>query len=233
MQEFNNINFIIKWSINILTIRFFIRADIVDTWTQVEEFNLSSEKQYDITEKLLNYLNNNNYLRVSAKYDSSGKWYNYYFYKVLKDQCILKGKDLEGNEKIYYGILNYEESAPITTTTSSVINTLNSKTPFIVNNIEQQYYTGSVSATFAESNEDTEWGYDFENALIYREELKQWLCNRLPKILELSYNKKLIIKINGDIEEQRQSHDQNIIISFNWVELDEYTLENLNKYELI
>jgi hypothetical protein len=50
--------------------------------------------------------------------------------------------------------LNYEKSAPTLNTTSTVIQTLNSKTPFIVNNIEQEYYTGTISATFVEENEN-------------------------------------------------------------------------------
>ena len=138
----------------------------------------------------------------------------------------------DADSEIINGYLNYEKSAPALNTTSTVVQTLNSKTPFIVNNIEQEYYTGTISATFVEEWEDNEWGYDFETSYNYRFNLKKWFTNKKPKILFFADGRKFIIIINSDITESFTGNINNVITTFNWTEIDEYNIENLNKYEL-
>ena len=63
-----------------------------------------------------------------------------------------------GNDKTYFGFVNLTYPAPTRYKDSTVITTLDSQYPYIVNNSKTNYYSDTLSATFVEADEDNEWG---------------------------------------------------------------------------
>ena len=187
----------------------------------------------DIGVKELSYkvfpINHQLKIELKCKNVNYANGYDTYWFVTIKEYGVTLW---DKNQGYVYGYLNYEKSAPTLNTTSTVVQTLNSKTPFIVNNIEQEYYTGTISATFVEENDDYEFGYDFKTAWNYRNNLKKWLTNKKPKLLIFADGRKFIIIINSDVSESIQRNINNVITNFNWIEIAEYNVENLNKYEL-
>ena len=168
-------------------------------------------------------------IELKCKNENQANLYDTYWLVTIKEYGVTLW---DKNQGYVYGYLNYEKSTPTLNTTSTIVQTLNSKTPFIVNNIEQEYYTGTISATFVEEDNDYEWGYNFKTAWNYRNNLKKWLTNKKPKLLIFADGRKFIIIINSDVSESIQRNINNVITNFNWIEIAEYNIENLNKYEL-
>lgn len=166
-------------------------------------------------------------IELKCKNENQANLYDTYWLVTIKEYGVTLW---DKNQGYVYGYLNYEKSTPTLNTTSTIVQTLNSKTPFIVNNIEQEYYTGTISATFVEENENMNWGYDFTNAVQYRISFKEWLYNGQPKILTFINGNKYIISISGNISDNLEGDFDNIITTFNWYEIAEYNQDNLYEY---
>lgn len=191
------------------------------------KYSLAENQILDITTWIKSTLSTNDTLKILI-IDStwSEEPFIYYLERVsLNDFIILEDKDI-----IYKGYLNYDKSIPTLKNLIGVHTQLNNKYPYIVKNSNQNYYTGTVSATFVEENENMNWGYDFTNAVQYRINFKKWLYNGQPKILTFINGNKYIISISGNINDNLEGDFDNIITTFNWYEIAEYNQTNLYEY---
>ena len=60
--------------------------------------------------------------------------------------------------------------------------------------------------------------WDTKNSWEYREELKNWLFNGMPKILKYDDGRMWIISIVGDISDSADGHRENIKTTFEFAE---------------
>lgn len=129
------------------------------------------------------------------------------------------GLYIVGTDKVYFGFINLTYPAPTRHQASSIVSTLNSKYPTIVNNTKQNYYFDSVSATFVEADEEQEWGWDFEDGWKYRDQFKDWLYNGKAKVLKYYTGRTWLIGISGDITDKIELVEENTTTTFNWYEI--------------
>lgn len=130
-----------------------------------------------------------------------------------------------GNDKTYFGFVNLTYPAPTRYKDSTVITTLDSQYPYIVNNSKTNYYSDTLSATFVEADEDNEWGWDFEDGWRYRDEFKDWLFNGRAKILKYYTGRTWLIGISGEIPETVNTVEENTVTSFTWYQIGDHTKE--------
>lgn len=140
---------------------------------------------------------------------------------------------IEDKNISYDCYLNYDKSIPTLKNIIGVTNQFNNKYPYIVKNSNQNYYTGTITGTFVQENDNMQWGYDFTNAVQYRTNLKKWLYNGQPKILTLLDGNKFIIGISGNINDNVETTFDNVVTTFNWYEIAEYNNNNLYEYGFI
>ena len=189
--------------------------------------SLTENQILDITTWIKSVLNDHDKLKILI-IDST--WSEEPFIYYLERICLNDFIILEDKDTIYKGYLNYDKSIPTLKNLIGVNTQLNNKYPYIVKNSNQNYYTGTISATFVEENENMNWGYDFTNAVQYRISFKEWLYNGQPKILTFINGNKYIISISGNISDNLEGDFDNIITTFNWYEIAEYNQDNLYEY---
>lgn len=124
-----------------------------------------------------------------------------------------------GLDRAYFGFLNLTIPAPTRHKSSSVVTTLDSKYPTIINNSIQNYYSDTLSATFVRTEENSLWGWDFNDGWKYRDEFKDWLYDGKAKIIKYYTGRSWLVGISGDISDKVNQHEDNVITSFNWFEI--------------
>lgn len=162
-------------------------------------------------------------------FNSSNTWYEY---ALVPEKDGIEGKlsiaevysefdglYIVGNDKIYFGFINLTYPAPIRHKPSTVISPLDNKYPTIINNSKADYYYDTCSATFVGTDENSEWGWDFDNAWRYREEFKTWLLNGKPKMIKYYDGRTWIVGISGDISDKVNTLEPNTVTSFTWYEI--------------
>lgn len=127
-----------------------------------------------------------------------------------------------GNDKAYFGFLNLSFPKPTRKKESSVVTTLDNQYPYIINNSKTNYNTDSCSATWVDTDEDSEWGWDFEDGWKYREEFKNWLYNGKAKILKYYTGRTWLIGVSGEITDNINGVEENTVTSFTWYEIGNY-----------
>lgn len=102
---------------------------------------------------------------------------------------------------------------------------INSEFPYYIKTGIANYWTGSVSANFADNKsnpcEDSEYGeYDLTNDE-FRFEFVEWMHNGLPKTLKLSNNFIMRVAIGNEIKLDSDStiDDEMTKISFEWTQI--------------
>lgn len=136
------------------------------------------------------------------------------------------GVYIVGLDKAYFGFLNLTIPAPTRHKASSVIATLDSRYPTIINNSIQNYYSDNLSATFVEADRNSLWGWDFNDGWRYREEFKDWLYNDKAKIIKYYTGRSWLVGISGDISDKVNQHEENVVTTFTWYEIGDVNDEN-------
>ena len=189
---------------------------------------LSEGELVDITQWLQSYYDSElNVIILVSQFWSQP--FIFYLNRIINNDFIT----IEDKNISYNCYLNYDKSIPTLKNIIGVTNQFNNKYPYIVKNSNQNYYTGTITGTFVQENDEMQWGYDFTNAVQYRTNLKKWLYNGQPKILTLLDGNKFIIGISGNINDNVETTFDNVITTFNWYEIAEYNNNNLYEYGFI
>lgn len=101
---------------------------------------------------------------------------------------------------------------------TSVVETLGSKYPFVISNGESNYCSGSISATFAPIDE-TSCNFLWNDNAKYHNALLNFLSNGKPKIIKLNDGQIWLASITGNIQSDPDGHPQKIKTSFNFTEI--------------
>lgn len=129
------------------------------------------------------------------------------------------GLYIVGNDKVYFGFLNLTYPTPIRKKPSAINTPLDSQFPTIVNNSKANYYTDSCSATFVDTEEDSEWGWNFEDGWKYRDDFKDWLYNGKAKVIKYYTGRTWLVGISGDIVDKVNGVEENTITTFTWYQV--------------
>lgn len=100
---------------------------------------------------------------------------------------------------------------------TNTVTTLSGKYPFVINNGESDYDSGSFSMMFLPKDATKE--YTTEGGYRYREEIKDFLNDGKPKILKLTDGRTWMVMIVGSIEEDNSYVENCVHTSFSWVEV--------------
>lgn len=127
------------------------------------------------------------------------------------------------------GVSYYTEVELNTSTThnsqSEIAVPINSTLPYFIQTGQANYWTGSVTADFADNktnpcpNED--YGeYDFTNSH-FRFEFVEWMHNGYPKTLKLANDFIMLVGIGNQIQLQSDStiDDESCKVSFEWTQI--------------
>ena len=109
---------------------------------------------------------------------------------------------------------------------TSVINTLGRRTPYVISNGMNNYYSGQVSTVFVDQNLDT-CEYDTVNGWKYREAIMDFLCDGKPKILKHEDGRMWMINITGSPSETESPHPLYPTTTFDWVEIGDVNSSNM------
>lgn len=109
---------------------------------------------------------------------------------------------------------------------TSVINTLGRRTPYVISNGMNNYYSGQVSTVFVDQNLDT-CEYDTVNGWKYREAIMDFLCDGKPKILKHEDGRMWMINITGSPSESESPHPLYPTTTFDWVEIGDVNSSNM------
>lgn len=113
---------------------------------------------------------------------------------------------------------------------TSTVNTMMGKYPYVVSNSENNYDHGSYSSIFLQircDKEQEEYMEDFE----YRKNLVDYLTNHKAKVLKRFTGEIFAIKVDGDVSMNNGDHYMLPKTSFNWIEIGN-TESNKDMYEL-
>lgn len=146
--------------------------------------------------------------------------------EVFSDFCgvIILDKTI-GYKNIVKDTLNYSRY-----NSTSTVNTMMGKHPYVVSNSENNYNYGSLSTTFLQircNKRQEEYMDDFE----YRRKLVDYLTNHKPKVLKKFTGELFVIKVDGDISMNAGDFYLLPETSFNWIEIGD-TESNKDMYEL-
>jgi len=111
---------------------------------------------------------------------------------------------------------------------STVINTLGRRYPFVIQNGENNYYSGSVTAEFYKdkNNLNDNCDFDIENSFNYRGQFMDFLHNGKPKLLK-SYDGRIwMVGVIDSSPEKKDNHNYKISTSFNFVEIGDHNSQN-------
>ncbi|MBR0596968.1 hypothetical protein [Sinanaerobacter chloroacetimidivorans] len=115
---------------------------------------------------------------------------------------------------------------------NTIVNTIDRKYPFVVSNGQNNYYSGSVSATFIEQDNNSD--FKINDGWKFRESLMEFLQNGKPKILKYDDGRMWLVSIVDNPSEQPDGHPQKITTTFNWVETgDAKSSNDLYDYNFI
>lgn len=101
---------------------------------------------------------------------------------------------------------------------TTVVNTLGRRTPYVITNGKNNYYSGQVSAIYVNQNPDT-CEMETESGWQYREAIMEFLCDGKPKILKSDDGRIWMVNVVGSPSESENPHPLYPTTSFEWVEI--------------
>ena len=113
---------------------------------------------------------------------------------------------------------------------TSTVNTMMGKYPYVVNNSENNYSHGSYSTIFLQIECDKRQE-DFMEDFEYRRKLVDYLTNHKAKVLKKFTGEIFVIKVDGDVSMSNGKHYMLPETSFNWIEIGD-SESNKDMYEL-
>ncbi|MEG2380993.1 MAG: hypothetical protein RSB38_04785 [Oscillospiraceae bacterium] len=112
---------------------------------------------------------------------------------------------------------------------TSTVNTIEGKYPFVVSHSKNNYYSGSVSATFVEVD-TRECSLKVKEGYAYRKKLLDFLCDGSPKMLKLYTGEVFLIMVTENPQEDRLQYSDKVTTSFAFTEIGD-SESTLDLYE--
>lgn len=155
--------------------------------------------------------------------------------------CHTDGIAISEIDKTYYTPLEPKLSGITQNKGTTVVETFNSKYPFVFKNGNTNYISGSANGLFVPLNDKCQFVFSNENhnnaVWKYRKEFREWLCNGKPKVLKYYDGRTMLVSINDTVSDDDGEHSDKNITTFNWTEIGDITstdnlIENglMNKY---
>ena len=104
------------------------------------------------------------------------------------------------------------------TSSSSTLSLYNNRYPCVTNNSISNYEQGSIAGDFIKFDQEN-LTVDISVGIDYRNNVKDWLFNRKPKILKFYDGRIWLISVSGDISDTTDGHNDLRKIGFDWVEI--------------
>lgn len=130
-------------------------------------------------------------------------------------------------DNIYGTLYNLDDINPTRQNNSSTVNLLNSRYPIVVDNSVSNYEQGTASGAFLKLDQDN-LTVDIAGGIKYRNDVKDWLNNKKPKILKFYDGRIWLISVSGNISDEADGHNDLRKISFDWIEIG-----NVNDKEVL
>lgn len=195
-------------------------VDVVDN----EDFNFIWNYPYSRN------LSTNEYMLVSMINGIE----NSYF--IIEAKTEFEGYFIVDKDNIYGTIFNIQLTDTTQNINVATLPLLNNRYPSVYMNADTNYTSGTTSGCWLKF--DTEKSEaDIEAGVMYRQEVMQWLCNGMPKILKLEDGRIYLIKVVGQPTDTNEGHKDLRRISFDWVEIGDVNdpktlyMNNLSKVE--
>ena len=108
---------------------------------------------------------------------------------------------------------------------TAIINTIDRKYPYVVSNGMNNYYSGTTTGMFLETETDN-FTWKYYDGWKHRQDLMEFLCDGRPKILKHYDGRIWMITVTGTPSEAVQDQNDIVITSFDWVETDDINSTN-------
>ena len=121
-------------------------------------------------------------------------------------------------DNIYGTLYNLDYMDTTRSVVSSEVELKNNSYPMIVSNNTLNYDKGTASGAFIRFNQES-MDVDLADGMQYREDVKNWLNNKCPKILKFHDGRIWLIGITGEISDSGDDHNDIRKLSFEWTEI--------------
>ena len=132
---------------------------------------------------------------------------------LIEVQSEFKGYFIADAETIYGTEYNVATGNVSKNQNAQVVNTLDSKYPYVISNSQNNYYASTFAAFFFVPSMD--W-YDNTDR---RNQILEWLQNRKAKILKYEDGRVWMIRVTGSPSLSPSGHREVPSINFDWVEI--------------
>lgn len=129
--------------------------------------------------------------------------------------CNFEGVIVMDKDTMYNTILDISTNTQ-KNHSKSYVTTLNNRYPFVVKNSINNYYTGSISATYLHF---IGYDYDKEGSRKYREEFLDFLVNDNTKIIKIYDGRTFLCEIVDAISDANDEHHEVHAIQYNFIEV--------------
>lgn len=200
-------------SVEIDSLRIKVREKGKNNWTTIYDIPVSSDEDLRF-QKFYNF-NRNGVTYEFALVPVVGKVEG--AHRVDEVTSEFDGIAIMTKDVIYGTDYNITKSDTKREKTESVVQPLDSKYPYIVRNSQKNCTSGTTQASFFKVNEYCEYqnipSYD------YRKDVTDFMSNKDVKVLKFDDGRIFMIDIIDEISKSENGHENNIIVSFNWVEV--------------
>lgn len=121
-------------------------------------------------------------------------------------------------DNIYGTLYNMDDLDSTRPSSSSTLSLYNSRYPCVTSNSISNYEQGSIAGDFIKFDQEN-LEIDISGGIDYRNNIKDWLFNRKPKILKFYDGRIWLISVSGDISDTTDGHNNLRKIGFDWVEI--------------
>ena len=121
-------------------------------------------------------------------------------------------------DNIYGTLYNLDYMDTTRSVVSNAVELKNNSYPMIVSNNTLNYDKGTASGAFIRFNQES-MDVDLADGMQYREDVKNWLNNKCPKILKFHDGRIWLIGITSEISDSGDDHNDIRKLSFEWTEI--------------
>lgn len=194
-------------------IRIKIREKNTFDWLTVYEIPINKTEDFKI-ERFYGYCKSDTEYEVAIVPIINGVEGNLNINSVLSK---FSGIAIVEKDRIFTAELDIHKGSVQRNKPNAVINTVGSKYPFVINNGDSNYDSGSITATFVPYKEEI-CDFEYSKGFKYRKDLMDQLCDGKPKVLKYDDGRMWLISVVDSPSEQEGSHPENISTTINWVE---------------
>lgn len=128
------------------------------------------------------------------------------------------GAIITDGDKVYHILLEPKVESTEKVRSTSVIETMGNKYPYLFSGSEANYYTGHFSGVGIRFDNNME-DFDINGGNEFRDELSAWLTNSKAKLLKMWDGRRWLIGVNGNVSLSCSEHYDKGVLEFDFVEL--------------